>query len=161
MLSKEGRRILESVQQYATELFGSLSRSEPLRVPMASHPRILDALICITPLDGDPAQIGASEALDNISSVPEACSLWAAQALEEGLAIPLCRHRLCFTNPGVPALRSICAVFDESLADCPHERFRQLCDIVVAGEGDSRSEWALIQVRLPPRGWPWRPGPHG
>ena len=98
----------------------------------------------------------------------EACPLLAARAQEKRFVVPFIRH--CWTHdlderssstesealgiakrhlsdfdsPGMRALINICNLDD--IAGCFNGAFAQLCDIVVAGGGDSRSEFALVQV---------------
>ncbi|GMI28986.1 hypothetical protein TeGR_g13485 [Tetraparma gracilis] len=133
-------------------LLRSLADMKELRLPMASHPRVLDALVSVGPSDIDIFE-HASAALHNITCDPAACRLWAARALEQRLAIPMIRYYLTssytlehISHRSTEAMRNICATFDVVDADNPRGRFEQLCDLVVAGGGDSRSEFALVQI---------------
>jgi hypothetical protein len=133
-------------------LLRNLADMKELRLPMASHPRVLDALVSVGPSDIDIFE-HASAALHNITGDPAACRLWAARALEQRLAIPMIRYYLTssytlerYHTGRREAMRNICATFDVVDADNPRRRFEQLCDLVVAGGGDSRSEFALVQV---------------
>ncbi|GMI58338.1 hypothetical protein TeGR_g8953 [Tetraparma gracilis] len=144
--------------------FMRLSESEDLRLPMASHPGVLEALVSVRPSDGDRLFEYASTALDNISSDTEACRIWAVRALEQNLGVPLFETRNRFQNTlGVLALASIASLAvtmnRESEKKRDHELafarekplsvgFDFLCDIVVAGGDDSMSEFAMVQIAV-------------
>jgi hypothetical protein len=136
---------------------------EQLLLPVASHPRVVDALFGVDPSDHLAFEL-ACEALESMANDQEACPLLAARVQEKRFAVPFIRH--CWTHdlvsrssysqsrakrhlsdgdsPGMRALIDICNIDD--IAGSSDGAFAQLCDIVVAGGGDSRSEFALVQV---------------